>query len=182
VDHIRDLTKVAAVLLIFAGLFGRHVYNKLVDMEHFVHIAHGRLEAEIQRRHDVNTRCWDAAEKYKSIEGQIHDHLIVLHGMTKSRENHAAKMKEEEIAIIELVKELDALVEKYPGLKSKGPYLYLMEIIQESGLRVITERLNYSDAVYNYNVMRRIFPYMMAANIFGFKEIPFFQTPPNTRG
>lgn len=157
----------AAVLLCLAV----YVYNEIIYLEHLIHNSHGRLEAEIQRRHDVVERCRDAAEKYIAIEEKIQNRMIIINGLIRSGRNKEYLKEKDEI--MALLRDMDMIKEKYPALKSKAPSVYLMEIIQESGGRVTRERLNYNEWVYRYNETRMVFPYRTFAWILGFKEKPY---------
>lgn len=174
IRKIKGSVKLTIFILICLSFFSKHVHNKLVDEEHLLHIAHGKLEAEMQRRHDLVARCRNAVEKYRDIEEKIQTRIITLHGLTKSRGNTAALLKEKN-EFLELIEKLDILKEEYPALKSKEPYVYLMEIIQESGARVTSARLNYNERVYEYNKICRILPYGLFALMLGFEEKPFFK-------
>lgn len=158
----------AAVLLCLVV----YVYNEIIYLEHLIHNSHGRLEAEIQRRHDVVARCRDAAGEYMAIEEKIQNQMIILNGLIRSEGNNAAYLKEKD-EIVTLLKNMDMIKEKYPALKSKKPSVYLMEVIQEAGGRVTRERLNYNEWIYRYNETRMVFPYRTFAWILGFKEKPF---------
>lgn len=171
--------KVVAVVLIGLFLFGWRTYNELVDMEHFLHVAHGRLLVEMQRKQVVLSRCRNAVAMYATMEEKIQDRLIALHGLTKTHGPRAQIVMSEGLEIIKLVRELDLLIEKYPDLKSKGPYVLLMEQIQETGLKVTAERLSYNNWTYKYNVMCRLFPHTILAMVLGFRERPFLQGPLN---
>lgn len=165
--------------LVWILVFSWHTYNELIDMEHFLHVAHGRLLVEMQRKEDVLSRCRQAVIQYTDLEGKIQDRLIVLHQLTKTHGPKAQIVKEERLDIINLIRQLDLLIEKYPGLKSKGPYVLLMETIQEAGLKVINERLNYNQQTYHYNIMRYFFPYNLVAWVCGFEGHAFLQGPLN---
>jgi LemA protein len=116
---------------------------------------------------------------YATMEEKIQERLIRLHGLTKTHGPRAQIVKNEGSEIMKLIRELDLLIEKYPDLKSKGPYVLLMETIQDTGFRITTERLNYNDWTYNYNVMRHLFPRSIVAFVCGFREQPFFYGPLN---
>ncbi|HLA28008.1 MAG TPA: LemA family protein [Syntrophales bacterium] len=171
--------KVAAVVLIAFFVFGLRTYNELVDMKHFVQVAHGRLLVEMQRKQVVLSRCRNVVAMYATLEEKIQDRLIALHKLTKTHGTETQIVKSEGLHIIRLIRELDLLIEKYPGLKSKGPYVLLMETIQETGFKVTAERLNYNNWTYNYNVTCRLFPHKILATLFGFREQPFLQGPLN---
>ncbi|TRZ77469.1 MAG: hypothetical protein D4R93_01665 [Deltaproteobacteria bacterium] len=165
--------------LVVFFLYGLRTYNELVDMEHFLEVAHGRLLVEMQRRQVVVSGCENAVAMYANMEGKLQDRLIELHRLTKTHGSRAQIVKGEALEIMKLVRELDLLIEKYPGLKSKGPYVLLMETIQQTGYQIITERLNYNNWTYNYNVTCRLFPHRIMAVLFGFREQPFLQGPLN---
>jgi len=160
-------------------LYGLRTYNELVDMEHFLEVAHGRLLVEMQRKQDVVSGCRNAVALYANMEGKLQDRLIELHRLTKTYGSRAQIVKGEALEITKLVRELDLLIEKYPGLKSKGPYVLLMETLQQTGYQVIVERLNYNNWTYSYNVTCRLFPHRIVAVVFGFKEKPFLEGPLN---
>lgn len=158
-------------------LFAWNIHNQLVDDEHFLDVAHGRLLLQMQRKRDLLASCRNVVAKYSAMEERIQDHLITLHGLTKTHGPQAQMVKSEEQEILKLIRELDLLMENYPDLRSKGPYVLLMETIQETGLRVITERLNYNDFTYRYNLLCRLFPHNIVALVLGFKERPFLLGP-----
>lgn len=54
------------------------IYNRLVDEAHILHIAHGRLETEKQRRHDIITRTTSAVNKYVEMEDSVFTRLTEL--------------------------------------------------------------------------------------------------------
>lgn len=148
-------------------------------MEHFLEVAQGRLLVEMQRRQVVVSGCENAVVMYASMEGKIQDRLIELHRLTKTHGPRAQIVKNESLEIVKLFRELDLLIEKYPGLKSKGPYVLLMETLQQTGYQVLMERLNYNNWTYNYNVTCRLFPHKILAVLLGFREQPFLQGPLN---
>ena len=163
--------------LITFCIYGVRTYNELLDMEHFLEVAHGRLLVEMQRRAVVISGCENAVAMYANMEGKLQERLIELHRLTKTHGPQAQVVKGEALEIMKLIRELDLLIEKYPGLKSKGPYVLLMETLQQTGYQVITERLNYNSWTYNYNVTCHLFPHRILAVLFGFWERPFLQGP-----
>jgi LemA protein len=150
------------------------IYNKLVDEEHFLHIAYGRLEAEKQRRHDIITRSVAAVNKYVDMESRVLERLATLNGLIESRASESMQ-HETKTEIILLLNGLTLLAEDYPDLRSKGPYVHLMETLQETGKRVTEERMNYNKTAYEYNMFCRLFPFNIFARMFGFGKKPFFE-------
>jgi len=166
-----------AVVSLGALFFCWRTYSTLVDEEHLLEVAHGRLELQMQRRHDLLMNSRSVVAKYAAIEEQIQAHAIELHGLTKAPGPTAELVRSHGSELLDLVAQLDALVEAYPSLKSKGPYVLLMETIQETGFQVTTERLNTNTKAYEYNLTRSLFPANVVALVFGFKERPFLMGP-----
>jgi hypothetical protein len=172
----KSLVLIGMVCIFF---FGLHIYNQLIDTEHFLQVAHGRLLIEMQRKEVVLSGCGNAVAMYATMEEKTQNHLIALHSLTQTHGPRAQIVESKRLELLNLLRELDLLIEKYPGLKSKGPYVLLMETLQETGFQVITERLNFNHWTYNYNVACRLFPHRIIALLLGFREQPFMQGPLN---
>jgi LemA protein len=53
-----------------------------------------------------------------------------------------------------------------------------MDEISGTENRIAVERMRYNERVQEYNTSRRRFPANVTAGIFGFKEYPLFNAPP----
>jgi LemA protein len=160
--------------IIVVNLINRYVYNKFVDEEHFLLISKSRVEIEKQRRHDVVTTCIDAIRQYMQIEGEIQRNLMSLNALIERKANKAEQTKVEN-NIMELLLKMNILIESYPDLQSDNPYLAIMRHIQHAGVRVMEERLNYNERVYEFDKMLRLFPYNVFALLYDYKQAPFFE-------
>jgi LemA protein len=76
---------------------------------------------------------------------------------------------------------LFVVVENYPQLKSDAQFGRLMDELAGTENRLATERMRYNDRVREYDTMRRQFPANLTAKMFGFKEYPYFQAPPDAK-
>jgi LemA protein len=47
--------------------------------------------------------------------------------------------------------------------------------------RLAVERMRYNDLVREYNTQRRKFPSNVTAKMFGFKEYPYWEVPPEAK-
>jgi LemA protein len=70
------------------------------------------------------------------------------------------------------------VVENYPQLRSSESYNRLMDETLRHGERIAVERMRYNERIQAYNTARRSFPSNLTARIFGFKEYPLFNAPP----
>lgn len=177
---MKNIRKYKAIFLILFIMFAvklffmRVIYNRLIDEEHFLHISHGILEAQLQRRHDINTRVISAVKKYVDIEKVIFKKLTELNGLIES-DAGVALQDDLRGEIILLLNSLSVIVEAYPDLMAKGPYVFLMETMMETGRSVTEARMDYNKSVYEYNMYINILPYKMYALIHGFHKASFFE-------
>jgi hypothetical protein len=161
---------VAVILVIY--LFGRHANNLFVEEQHLLFMASGLLELEIKRRDDLLMRANEAVRQYSTLEGKIQTHLVNLNSVKGPPGTNTLRL-EKSNPIFELLSEIDNVKERYPALKSKDPYVALMEDIQASGFRVTNARLAYNRKTNEFNTLLKVFPYKLAARPLGFHEHPF---------
>ena len=70
------------------------------------------------------------------------------------------------------------VVENYPQLRSNEQFARLMDELSGTENRISVERMRYNERVQEYNTSRRQFPSNVTASLFGFKEHPLFNAPP----
>ncbi len=168
----RYLIYAVLILSIFL-MFARFVSNKMIDEEHFMLISHGRLEAELQKREDLNRNALEAVNVYVETEGELIHRLITLAGEVKTEANAAAIVAARG-EIERLVSTMDILIMMSPRLKSKGPYLYLMETFSSTENGVLAARLHYNKAVCEYDLFLDKFPFNIIAWYYNFKKAGIF--------
>jgi LemA protein len=162
-----------AAMIMFLFMISKLVYNKMIDEEHFLHISHGRLEAELQKREDLNRNALQAVNVYLEMEGELMHRLIDLAREVKTGAN-ASRILAMRGEIERLVSSMDVLVMMSPQLKSKNPYLYLMETYRATEDAVLAARLHYNVATCEYDMFLKKFPYNVVANLYGFKRAEIF--------
>jgi LemA protein len=74
-----------------------------------------------------------------------------------------------------------AISENYPQLRANEQFNRLMDELSGTENRIAVERMRYNEKVQEYNTKRRQFPANVTAKMFGFKEYPFFQAPPDAK-
>jgi len=63
-------------------------------------------------------------------------------------------------------------------LRSNESFNRLMDELSGTENRIAVARMRYNEKVQEYNTSRRSFPANVTASIFGFKEYPLFNAPP----
>src|SRR5213078_2292978 len=73
-----------------------------------------------------------------------------------------------------------AVAENYPQLKAVGNFSELQAQLEGTENRINEARRQFNEAAQSYNASRQRFPRNLFANMFGFKEKPYFQAEAGT--
>jgi LemA protein len=175
------------VLFVAFGLSGCS-YNDLTAKQQGVKGKWANVESAMQRRADLIPNLVKAAQmsavQEQEVFGQIADARSKLLNATQAPPQGADgdKTPEQKQAVIEANKSfggtlgrLLSLQESYPTLRSNELFLNVQTELAGTENRINVARLDYNDAVTNYNTSRNSFPAVLTAGLLGFKEEPFFK-------
>ena len=172
----------AAVLvaLLAMGLSGCS-YNRFVGQEEAIKTQWGQVENQLQRRNDLIPNLVETvkgvAQQEKDVFGQIAESrskLAGAQGTAGPTEQKIEAANQQSSALARLL----VVVENYPQLRSNEQFARLMDELSGTENRIAVERMRYNERVQEYNTSRRQFPSNVTAGIFGFKEYPLFNAPP----
>ena len=152
-------------------------YNRFVSQEEAIKTQWAQVENQLQRRNDLIPNLVETvkgiAQQERDVFGQIAESRAKLAGaQTPEQTMQAANQQSAALA------RLLVIVENYPQLRSNEQFARLMDELSGTENRVAVERMRYNERVQEYNTVRRQFPSNITAGIFGFKEYPVFNAPP----
>ena len=175
------------VLFVAFGLSGCS-YNDLTAKQQGVKGKWANVESAMQRRADLIPNMVKAAKmsaiQEQEVFGQIADARSRLLNATQAAPQGADgdKTPEQKQAVIEAnnsfggtIGRLLSLQENYPQLRSNELFMTVQNELSGTENRINVARLDYNDAVTNYNTARNSFPAVLTAGLLGFKEEPFFK-------
>ena len=155
-------------------------YNRFVSQEEAIKAQWAQVENQLQRRNDLIPNLVETVKGYAAHEEGVYKDIAD----SRSR-LLAAKSPEETIQAANqqtgALGRLLAVVENYPQLRANEQFNRLMDELSGTENRIAVERMRYNDRIQEYNTGRRQFPGNLTARMFGFKEYPFFQAPPEAR-
>jgi LemA protein len=173
---MRRTGAVAFVALLAVALSGCS-YNRFVGQEEAIKTQWGQVENQLQRRNDLIPNLVETvkgvAQQEKDVFGQIADSRAKLSG-ARTPEQTIEAANQQSAALARLL----VVVENYPQLRSNEQFGRLMDELSGTENRIAVERMRYNERVQEYNTSRRQFPSNVTAGIFGFKEYPVFNAPP----
>jgi LemA protein len=155
-------------------------YNQFVSQEEGIKAQWAQVENQLQRRNDlvpnlVETVKGTAAQE-RDVFGQIAESRAKLAGARTPEETIQAA-NQQSAALARLL----VVAENYPQLRSNESFNRLMDELAGTENRIAVERMRYNERVQEYNTARRQFPSNLTASIFGFKEHPLFNAPPEAQ-
>jgi len=175
----RTAVRLIALALAAAPLTGCS-YNKFVDQETAIKAQWAQVENQLQRRNDLIPNLVETVKGYATHEEGVYKDIADARAQMM-----AAKSPEETIAAANkqtsALGRLFAISENYPNLKANEQFNRLMDELSGTENRLAVERMRYNQRVQDYDAARRRFPGNVTAKMFGFKEYPFFQAPPEAK-
>lgn len=155
-------------------------YNRFVSQEEAIKAQWAQVQNQLQRRNDLIPNLVETvrgvAGQEQAVFGQIAESRAKLAG-ARTPEDTIKAANEQSAALARLL----VIVENYPQLRSNESFNRLMDELSGTENRLAVERMRYNERIQDYNVSRRQFPSNITASMFGFKEYPFFEAPPEAR-
>ena len=176
---MRTMRKVGLTVLLAsaAALLSGCSYNTFVAQEEGIKTQWGQVENQLQRRNDLIPNLVETtkgiAQQERDVFGQIAESRAKLAGAQTPQQTIEAA-NQQSAALGRLL----VIVENYPQLRSNETFNRLMDELSGTENRIAVERMRYNERVQEYNTTRRQFPSNITASIFGFKEYPVFNAPP----
>jgi len=155
-------------------------YNRFVSQEEAIKQQWAQVENQLQRRNDLIPNLVETVKGYATHEESVFKEIADSRSKllaAKSPEETIEAANQQTAALGRLL----AVVENYPNLKANEQFNRLMDELAGTENRIAVERMRYNQKVQEYNTSRRQFPANLTARVFGFKEYPYFQAPPEAK-
>lgn len=179
--HMTRRTAARLMILSLAALpLAGCSYNKFVGQEEAIKAQWAQVENQLQRRNDLIPNLVETVKGYASHEEGVYKDIADSRAKllaAKSPEETIQAANQQTSALGRLL----AVVENYPNLKANEQFNRLMDELSGTENRIAVERMRYNQRVQEYDTARRQFPANITAKMFGFKEYPFFQAPPEAK-
>jgi len=183
----RSTIIIIAIVVILVFIFGGG-YNSLIKSRESVNNAWSNVEAQYQRRSDliptlVSTVKGAADFEKSTLEAVMNARAQATQIKIDPNNITPEKLQEFQQAQAQVsgaLGRLLAVAENYPQLKAVGNFSELQSQLEGTENRINESRRQYNEAAKDYNVSRSTFPRVIVANMFGFKERPYFESDKGT--
>lgn len=169
---------IIAILVVLIMILGS-LYNGLVSKEEKVETELSNISVQLERRADLIPNLVNTVKGYASHEQSI------INSVTTAREKlvNANGVEEKAEANQELTTALNNLlviVENYPDLKANTNFIQLQDELAGTENRIAVARIDYNNAVNDYNKSIKSFPQNILAGMFGFEKKEYFEAKDNS--
>ena len=152
-------------------------YNRFVTQEEAIKSQWAQVQNQLQRRNDLIPNLVESVKGYAAHEEGVFKEIAESRSRllaARSPEETIQAANQQTSALGRLL----AISENYPQLRANEQFNRLMDELSGTENRIATERMRYNERIQEYNTATRQFPANLTAKMFGFKEYPFFQAPP----
>jgi LemA protein len=155
-------------------------YNRFVTQEEAIKSQWAQVQNQLQRRNDLIPNLVETVKGYAAHEEGVFKDIADSRAKllaAKSPEETMQAANQQTGALGRLL----AISENYPQLKANEQFNRLMDELSGTENRIAVERMRYNEKIQEYDAARRQFPGNLTAKMFGFKEYPYFQAPPEAK-
>lgn len=172
------LIVLALLLLVMIGWFTVS-YNALIAKEEQVKTAWSQVESNIQRKVDLLPNLVKVVKRYAAHEKEVYEQIAALRAEAGSM---LGDSRDDTAKVAALQKRLDmataklfAVAENYPELRSSEQFLQLQSQIEGAENRINITRMQFNEAVGEYNAYLRHIPANIIASVGGFRAKAYFK-------
>ncbi|HEU4935067.1 MAG TPA: LemA family protein [Vicinamibacterales bacterium] len=176
---LNRLTTTIAIIAVTVSVSGCS-YNKFSTQEEAINAQWAEVQNQLQRRTDLIPNLVNTVKGYAAHEASVFQAIADARSRllaAKSPEETIQAANQQTSALGRLL----AVVENYPQLKADAQFNRLMDELSATENRLTVARMRYNEAVQAYNTQRRKFPSNVTAKMFGFKEHPYWEVPPEAK-
>jgi len=155
-------------------IYGIVIYNRLVRDRQRTRAGWSDIEVQLKRRHDLIPKLVAAVKQYAAYEQATLDQVTALRSRAGDMQAAAAQGRLETDISLSLVS-IFALQEAYPELKANQSFLQLQIEISNVEADIQFARRYYNGAVRNLNTRIEIFPDLLVARLFAYRQAQYFE-------
>jgi LemA protein len=163
---------VLVIIILIAWFIG--TYNGLIAADQSIKKTWADVETQYQRRIDLIPNLVNTVKGYMTFEQATLTKLTELRTQWMTATTTEQKVQTAN-QIEAALKTIFATSENYPDLKAIETYTALMDELAGTENRISVARMNYNDAVRNYNNMVKFIPSNIVAGWMGFSEKTMFE-------
>jgi LemA protein len=166
---------VIIAIIVVLGLVALATYNRLIDLKNKVKEAASDIDVQLKRRYDLIPNLVESVKGSKNFEQETLERVVKARQQAIDISGLDAQKAAAENMLSGALRQLFALSENYPDLKSNQNFLALQEELTNTEDRILASRRFYNQIVADYNTAQDQFPAIIFKGLAGATHEPFFE-------
>jgi LemA protein len=168
-----QLTVIGIPILVLILIWA--MYNSLVKLRYQCRESWADVDTELKRRYDLIPNLVETVKGYAKHEREVLEDVARLRSAAAASVGSPASQAVDENKLIQALRQLLVVVERYPDLKADQHFLQLQGELANTEDRIQAARRLYNANVRDYNVRVEQFPSNIVAGTFNFTPEEFFE-------
>ncbi len=174
-NSILLLLAVVVIVVMLPGIWVISLYNLLVKLRNHCRESWSNVDTELKRRYDLIPNLVAIVKGYTKHEHDTLEKVIHARNIAAAAHGSPATQAKDENTLIGLLRQLYAVVERYPVLKADQHYLQLQEELVNTEDRIQAARRFYNGNVRDLNTRLDVFPSNLVARLFRIQRADYFE-------
>ena len=166
---------IVIALIVVVGFYAIGTYNRLIGLKNKVQEAASDIDVQLKRRHDLIPNLVETVKGSKNFEAETLERVIQARNQAVSISGLGEAKAVAENQLSGALRQLFALSESYPDLKSNENFLSLQEELTNTEDRILASRRFYNQVVSDYNTVQDQFPALLFKGLAKAQPAPFFE-------
>lgn len=177
---------IIVIILFSLYSYGVNSYNSMVKMDESVKAKWSQVENQYQRRYDLIPNLVNTVKGYAKHEQETFKMVTEARAKAGGTFNISdqvlndpamfQKFQQAQNSLGGAMQRLMVVMEKYPELKANENFMALQDQLEGTENRIAVERKRFNESAQAFNSYIKQFPRVILANMFGFKEKPYFKS------
>jgi LemA protein len=169
-----DLWVIGAIIGAALVLWAVVTYNRMRVLSNRIDNAWSQIDVQLRRRYDLIPNLVETVKGYAAHERQTFERVTEARSQGIEATDVGEQAQAENM-ITQALRQLFAVAEAYPELKANENFLALQEELTATEGRIAFARQFYNDTVLRFNNTIQVFPNVVIAGSFGFKQKEYFE-------
>lgn len=156
-------------------------YNGFVALRNHIRDAWANIDTELKRRYELIPNLVATVKGYARHEQAVLERVAQLRNQCQANHGSTTSQAADERELVGAMRQLFAVVERYPDLKANRHYLQLQRELINTEDRIQAARRFFNGNVRDYRNKRESFPSNLVAGLFDFPPLDFFEVESSVR-
>jgi LemA protein len=166
---------IAAAVLLAGATWWIAVWNRFVRLRQQVRESWAGIDVELKRRYELIPNLVATVKGYAQHERLLFERVIALRNQAAQNHGTAASQAVDENALLSSLRQVFAVAESYPELKSDRNFGELQAELANTEDRIAAARRFFNGNVRELRTLRESFPTSLVASAARVDDVSFFE-------